>query len=188
MNQNLLRTIEATKSETHDSCRAAQNEIRLRSDICSLRLERDEAKASVLEASRKSNLMDEELKLLKSKLARITQERIKMERDSRAAISLARSLDNHTHSDTEFYKRKVRCFLNAEEILNCMKTQNSHFIIISPKLKVADLTDRLKSKDSIIVEQELEIKELKRQVDRSLSQNKLAHLRTHSSKEHTKRY
>ena len=107
MNQKLFRTIEATKSETHDSCRAAQNEMRLRSEISSLCLERDEAKASVLKTNRKSNLMDEELKLLKSKLARITQERIKMERDSRAAISLARSFDNHTHSDIEFYKRKV---------------------------------------------------------------------------------
>lgn len=67
-----------------------------------------------------------------------------MERDTRAAISLARSLDNHNHSDVNFYKRKV-----------------------------GDLNDRLRSKQELLVEQQQEIEDLRKQVGRHSSHNKL---------------
>jgi hypothetical protein len=60
-------------------------------------------------------LLDEDLHVNKQKLARAEQEKIKMERDSRAAISLAKSVGSETSSDVDFYKRKVSIFrvLNA---------------------------------------------------------------------------
>ena len=60
-------------------------------------------------------MLDEDLHVNKQKLARAEQEKIKMERDSRAAISLAKSVDSETSSDVDFYKRKVSIFrvLNA---------------------------------------------------------------------------
>ena len=113
--QNLLRAVETSKSDARDSSRHAQIEARLRSDLSSLRGERDEALGISASLKRKATLLDEDLHVNKQKLARAEQEKIKTERDSRAAISLAKSVDSETSSDVDFYKRKVSIFrvLNA---------------------------------------------------------------------------
>jgi len=105
--QNLLRAVESSKAEARDSSRSAQVEARLRTDINSLRDERDRAVTEGSDNRRKLSLLEEELRLTKSKLSRVMQEKISMERDSRAAISLARSLDNNNSNDMNYYKRKV---------------------------------------------------------------------------------
>mmetsp|Transcript_20673 Transcript_20673/g.29179 ORF Transcript_20673/g.29179 Transcript_20673/m.29179 type:complete len:380 (+) Transcript_20673:108-1247(+) len=105
---NLFKAVETAKSDTRDMSRVAQVEARLRRDITSLRSERDEALSTSAELNRKAVLLEEELRLVRAKLGRVAQEKIKLERDSRAAISLAKSLDSHASSDTDFYKRKVR--------------------------------------------------------------------------------
>lgn len=56
---------------------------------------------------RNATALDEDLRVHKTKLARVEQEKIKMDRDSRAAISLAKSVGSETSSDVDFYKRKV---------------------------------------------------------------------------------
>lgn len=63
-----------------------------------------------LASSLKRNVasVEEDLRTHKTKLARVEQEKIKMDRDSRAAISLAKSVGSETSSDVDFYKRKVR--------------------------------------------------------------------------------
>lgn len=86
-----------------------QVEARLRADLSMLRAERNDALAEAAESKRKAELLEEEVRTTKTKLSRLVQEKIKMERDSRAAISLARSLDSHASSDCDFYRRKVRC-------------------------------------------------------------------------------
>lgn len=91
-----------------DASRAAQTEARLRGEVSSLRSDRDKAIGNGAEAKCKAGLLGEEVRLLKMKASRLTQEKIKVERDSRAALSLARSMDIANSSDTDFYKRKVR--------------------------------------------------------------------------------
>jgi len=97
-----------SKSNARDASRAAQTEARLRSEIASMRSERDVALGTNAEMKRKSNLLEEEVRMLKSRVARLTQDKIKIERESRAALGLARSMDSHVASDVEFYRRKVR--------------------------------------------------------------------------------
>lgn len=109
--KNLLKAVESSKADSRYAVRAAHEEARLRGELTTLRLERDEALGTKAEALRKSSLLEEEVKLLKEKVNRLIQEKIKIERDSRAALSLARSIDNHVSADTDFYKRKV-CVVN----------------------------------------------------------------------------
>ena len=104
---NLLRAVEASKADARDGSRAAQIESRLRSEVQQLRDERDKAQSELCDHRRKRSLLEEELRLTKSKLGRVMQEKVSMERDSRAAISLARSLDNNNSNDMHYYKRKV---------------------------------------------------------------------------------
>jgi hypothetical protein len=111
-----LRTVETAKSDARDASRVVQVEARLRTDLSMLRTERNDALAEAAESKRKAELLDDELRTTKTKLSRVVQEKIKMERDSRAAISLARSLDSHASSDNDFYKRKVK------DVFGCRST------------------------------------------------------------------
>ena len=104
---NLLRAVESSKAEARNNSRAAQVEARLRKDMNDLRDDRDKALIEVNESRRKQSLLEEELRMTKTRLTRISQEKNSMERDSRAAISLARSLDNNNSNDMNYYKRKV---------------------------------------------------------------------------------
>ena len=106
---NLLKTVEMTKSNARDASRVVQVEARLRADLSHLRAERNDALAEAAQAKRKAELLEEDLRTTKAKHSKVVQEKIKMERDSRAAINLARSLDTHASSDCDFYKRKVCC-------------------------------------------------------------------------------
>ncbi|KAL7517708.1 hypothetical protein ACHAWX_002605 [Stephanocyclus meneghinianus] len=129
----LLRAVEASKSDARDSSRAAQIETRLRNEISKLRHERDEAVADLIEHRRKLSLHEEELRLTKSKLNRVVQEKHSMERDSRAAISLARSLDHNNSNDMNYYKRKVG------ELSDKLQ---------AAQRRVAELTDKLQAERS----------------------------------------
>lgn len=82
-------------------------EARLRQNVNTLRDERDKATTENDNLRRKLSLQEEELRLTKTKLGRVQQEKISIERDSRVAVSLARSLDNSTSNDMNYYKRKV---------------------------------------------------------------------------------
>jgi hypothetical protein len=82
-------------------------EARLRQNVNTLRDERDKATTENDNLRRKLSLQEEELRLTKTKLVRVQQEKISIERDSRVAVSLARSLDNSTSNDMNYYKRKV---------------------------------------------------------------------------------
>lgn len=150
---NLLQAVEASKSNARDSSRAAQTEARLRGEISSIRSERDVVLGTNAEIKRRTNLLEEEVKMLKSRVARLTQEKIKIERESRAALGLARSMDSHVASDVEFYRRKV-----------------------------SDLNDHLHSKNATISELKHQVNSYKREMERSLSQNRLAQIRRSESR------
>ena len=104
---NLLRAVESSKAEARNNSRTAQVEARLRKDMNDLRDDRDKALIELNESRRKQSLLEEELRMTKTRLTRVSQEKNSMERDSRAAISLARSLDNNNSNDMNYYKRKV---------------------------------------------------------------------------------
>jgi len=103
---NLLRAVESSKADARNNSRTAQVEARLRKNMNDLRDERDQSRIELNE-SRKQSLLEEELRTTKTRLTRVSQEKNSMERDSRAAISLARSLDNNNSNDMNYYKRKV---------------------------------------------------------------------------------
>lgn len=104
---NLLRAVESSKAEARNNSRNAQVEARLCKDMNDLRDDRDKALIELNESRRKQSLLEEELRMTKTRLTRVSQEKNSMERDSRAAISLARSLDNNNSNDMNYYKRKV---------------------------------------------------------------------------------
>ena len=98
--------------------RHAQMEARLRSNLSSLRGERDETLGIAASLRRKVTLLDGDLQTTKQKLARVEQEKIMMEHDSCAAISLAKSVGSETSSDVdEFYKRKVRWLVSLSSFV-----------------------------------------------------------------------
>lgn len=146
---NLLKAVEASKASARDASRAAQTEARLRGEVSTLLCDRDAALGECAESNRRKILLQEEVRLLKSRVARLTQEKIKVERDSRAALSLARSMDSHAASDVDYYKRKV-----------------------------SDLNDHLQSKTADITELKHQVNEYRRQMERSISQNRLAQIRS----------
>ena len=106
-----MRAVETSKADARDSSSVAVTEAGLRAELSIARARRDEAMARTEESTRKVTLLEEELRHVKTKLARVAQEKIKMERDQRAALSLAKSLDSNVSSDIDFYKRKVCCYV-----------------------------------------------------------------------------
>jgi hypothetical protein len=110
---------------------------------------RDEAVADAEQHKRKAVLLQEELREKKIRLSRVTQEKMKLQRDSRSAATLAKSLDSHHHmSDLDYYKRKV-----------------------------SELSGQVQGQNAVIAEKGRQIKELERQLERNMSQNRLATLR-----------
>lgn len=71
-----------------------------------LRTQLDDAVMGCAESKRKTSLLEEEIDLIRGKLARVSQEKVKLERDARAATSLTRTWENRVSSDSDFYKRK----------------------------------------------------------------------------------
>lgn len=114
-------------------------EARLRSDLSSLRGERDEALGIAASLRRKVSLLDGDLQNTKQKLARVEQEKIKMERDNRAAMSLAKSVGTETSSDVEFYKRKVRWLHVCCHAFSC-DTNPQTVIHVPPDVRASEST------------------------------------------------
>ncbi len=135
--------MESSKAEARDNSRSAQVEARLRTNISSLRDERDNALVELSDYRRKQSLLEEELRMTKANLSRITHEKIGMERDSRAAIFLARSLDNNNSNDMNYYKRKV-----------------------------GELSDKLQSQQDVVMKLNNTIAELRGQNERSAGEKR----------------
>ena len=156
--QNLLRALEASRTETREQSRSAVSEAGLRAELSVMTSSRDEALGLAEESKRKSNLLQEELRQVKTKLSRVTQEKIKMERDHRATLSLAKSLDNQGSADVDYYKRKV-----------------------------SELSSHVQSLNASMAEKDRQLQEMRRQIERNMSQNRLANLRNNMDKDSRKR-
>jgi chromosome segregation ATPase len=141
----LLQSVDFSKAEARDTSQAARVEAKLRAELNLMHSKRDEVVANCEEYKRTTILLEEELRQVKAKLSRVAQEKIKLERDQRVTMSLAKSLDSHSHSDTEYYKRKV-----------------------------SELTGHVQGLNSIISEKNRQLKELQHQIERNMSQGRLA--------------
>jgi outer membrane murein-binding lipoprotein Lpp len=130
----------------------------LRAELSVVVSQRDEALGFAEESKRKACLFQEELHHVKTKLSRVTQDKIKMERDQRATMSLAKSLDSQGPVDSDYYKRKV-----------------------------SELSSNVQSLNAILVEKNRHLDEMRRQLERNMSQNRLANLRQATDKGHRNR-
>lgn len=103
---------------------------------------------------RRVTLIQEELHDVKIKLSRVTQEKIRMERDQRASLSLSKSLDNPgiTAADLDFYKRKV-----------------------------SELNGNVQGLNAVVAEKNRQIDEMRRQIERNASKHRVDILRRLSS-------
>ena len=114
--------------------------------------QRNEALGQAEEYKHKAALWQEQLNEQKIKMTRVTQEKIKMERDyiasQRASKSLAKSLESHSSSsDTDYYKRKVD-----------------------------ELNGRIQSMHATVAEKNRQLDEMRHQIERNMSQNRWANI------------
>jgi len=144
----MLKALEASKSNTMKEVREIQNETKLKTIVSNLRHDLSQVQSQSTEYKHEIILLQEQNNLLQSKISRSQQERRSMERDSRATLSLVRSMDNHVTLDTQFYKNKAK-----------------------------DLSDRLQEQQVMFLEQKGELEKLKRFIERGMSQNELERYR-----------
>jgi hypothetical protein len=91
--QNLLRQGETSKVDARDTSRAAVSEAGLRAELGVVTAQKNESLGQAEGHKRKATLYEDELRQVKTKLARVVQEKIRIERDHRATLSLAKSFD-----------------------------------------------------------------------------------------------
>ena len=102
-----MRAIEASKATAIQQSQDTLAEVGLRKDLMQMRSERDQARGKVQEAARRLTLVEDDLQQTKANLSKITKEKIQLERDQRATLSLAKSLQGNASTDVDYYKRKV---------------------------------------------------------------------------------
>ena len=107
----MLRTVDASNEEARDQCQAKLVENRLRADLLHMTSARDELKNELVSSQRRCKLLGDDLTDTKAKLSRVQQEKMQVERDQQATMSLANALQGNAHSDVDFYKRKVSSIL-----------------------------------------------------------------------------
>jgi predicted RNase H-like nuclease (RuvC/YqgF family) len=123
-------------------------EARLRAEVSTMMSQRDEAIGQAEEYKHKATLVQEQLHNQQTKLSRVTQEKIKLERDfmasKHATKSLVQSMEaNSTSTDNEFYNRKI-----------------------------SELNGRIQSQSAVIAEKNRQIEEMRRRLERNISQSR----------------
>jgi hypothetical protein len=102
-----LRTLDSSNEETKDKCQAKLVEARLRADLLHMATTRDEVMEEQAKTERRCELLEDDLTDTKAKLTRVQQEKMRVERDQQATMSLANALQGNNQSDVDYYKRKV---------------------------------------------------------------------------------
>ena len=80
--KNVLRALEQSRSTAREYSTHAVTEAHLRAELSMAIRQRDEATGTAAESQRKTALLLEEARDLKLKLSRVTQDKLKLERDS----------------------------------------------------------------------------------------------------------
>lgn len=126
--QNLFKAVETAKTDTRHASRSIVTEATLREDLAKATEEKNEALATTALYQRKAGRLEEQNGQLKAKLTRVSQEKFKLEREQRAAVSLARSMDQHATTDVEYYKRKVTELTGQIQSLNSVLLDKNRLI------------------------------------------------------------
>lgn len=175
--QHFLKTVNSSKTHARDVSQAALTEADLRAELGLLRTAKDAAAKEAKEAQMNALLLEDELRAVKSKLTLARQEKVKIERESRITLAMAKKpeIDTYSSSEFEFYKGKVIriawqvCFLFftilTRQVFGC-------------DVKATALSNHVQSLEAKLAEKSQEIEELRRQIERSLSQNRLAMIRS----------
>jgi hypothetical protein len=150
--QNLMQTVETSRTNARQLARSFVTEASIRADLVKETELKNEALASAAEYQRKAARLDEDVHQLKAKCTRVSQEKLKLERDQRAAASLARSLDQHAATDVDYYKRKV-----------------------------TELNGQVQSVHALLIDKSRQMDEMRRQLERSLSRQALSAARRDES-------
>jgi hypothetical protein len=147
-----MQTVETSRTNARELARSFVTEASIRADLVKETELKNEALASAAEYQRKAARLDEDVHQLKAKCTRVSQEKLKLERDQRAAASLARSLDQHAATDVDYYKRKV-----------------------------TELNGQVQSVHALLIDKSRQMDEMRRQLERSLSRQALSAARRDES-------
>jgi hypothetical protein len=84
-------------------------EAKMRADLLHMASMRDLAESDLAESKRRNASLFSHLSEAKAKLSKAQQEKMQVERDQRATLALAKSLQQggNNHSELDYYKRRV---------------------------------------------------------------------------------
>jgi hypothetical protein len=119
--QNLIWSAESYENDTTRKAMEEQTESKLRAELIFMTEKRDEAIADAETAKRKAALYSDELLTVKSKLQRVTHEKIKLEREARVALTA----DVQVYSDLDYYKRKTTELTGHMQGLNAVISEKN---------------------------------------------------------------
>lgn len=142
-----LKIIEQNKLDTLDTLRDLSIQSKLKKEMTIMKAEKEKLEKEGAYQKKRIMLQKEEIDLLKMKLNRILTEKLKMERDSRNAMSFSLNNSNSnssSNSEVEYFKKRTK-----------------------------DLNGRLLKQQEEIFEKDKEIDDLRRKVHRNASQNQL---------------
>lgn len=142
-----LKIIEQNKLDTLDTLRDLSIQSKLKKEMTIMKVEKEKLEKEGAYQKKRIMLQKEEIDLLKMKLNRILTEKLKMERDSRNAMSFSLNNSNSnssSNSEVEYFKKRTK-----------------------------DLNGRLLKQQEEIFEKDKEIDDLRRKVHRNASQNQL---------------
>jgi len=186
--QNVLRALEQSRSNARNNSVTAVTVSHLRADLANAIRLRDEAVSTSAEQERKAVLFHEEVRDLKLKLSRATQEKLKLERDS------VRTINETVAGDFillvawfvltvsflflfSFYQ-KQRATLSLARSLDSQKNHNnSSGSTEYYQRKNTELTSKVQSLTATVAELNRQKEELQRQLTRNMSQNRLENIR-----------
>lgn len=142
-----LKIIEQNKLDTLDTLRDLSIQSKLKKEMTIMKVGKEKLEKEGAYQKKRIMLQKEEIDLLKMKLNRILTEKLKMERDSRNAMSFSLNNSNSnssSNSEVEYFKKRTK-----------------------------DLNGRLLKQQEEIFEKDKEIDDLRRKVHRNASQNQV---------------
>jgi hypothetical protein len=152
--QNLLKAVGTSAEETKDASQSKLLEAKMRADLLHVISERDAAKKISMVAQRSVDLLEGNVENLKKEKAKLQHDKLRLEREVRAARALADGLSSsllksdHHQDDLEYYKRRS-----------------------------SDLEAHIQGMTALMAEKNQELQELRRCRNRNLSQQRLEALR-----------
>ena len=185
--QDLLRAANKGKTDVLNNSQFALVEAKLRNQIAVFTVQRGEALIEIKESQRKVQVLEQELQETKTKLVNVEGEKRDLERR-------AKSLDNNITSDCEFFKRRVRharnnrsCTMNCSVLCRTVSLDTGSFsidVFLCRITQLAEQNTHMQGLNAVIAEKNNKIEEMRRRVERALTNNRMATFRASRSTGH----